>query len=41
MITNMYDQDNMTRIMSYHKISFDLKYKMAMTIQESGECDKN
>ena len=40
MITNMYDQDNMTRIMLDHKITktFNLKYKMAMTIQELSEC---
>ena len=40
MIANMYNQDNMTRIMLDHKITntFDLKYEMLMTIQESGEC---
>ena len=42
MIANMYDQDQMTRIMSDHKATntYELKYEMAMNMMESGECAK-
>ena len=42
MVVNMYDQENMTRIMGDHKVlnTYEKKYKMAMTLQEAGECVK-
>ena len=40
MITNMYDQDNTTRIMSDHMVTntFDKKFEMAMNMQGATKC---
>ena len=42
MISNMYDQENKTRIMSDHAVTntFDKKFQMAVNLQEAGNCQQ-
>merc|ERR1712082_8307 len=42
MIANMYDQDNMTKIMSDHQVTntYEKKFQMAVNLQEAGNCQQ-